>query len=152
MIISLNYSPKEKTLKKKFGNLPVTYIRAVIDNEEELGIFEKCVKRWNFDLSDSDTPDELVEAPKSLRVIRRNPLLTLAAAAETVKNTEGSMSSSLHSPKIGVSKKESEAELGIKKRTRKVLFPSPVIAETGSSNATRMDDFDDRDLESQVFY
>lgn len=50
--ISLSYSPKATTLQKKFGNLPVKYLRTKLENEEELQIFEKALKRFRFNIED----------------------------------------------------------------------------------------------------
>lgn len=53
--LNLYYSPKDVTLRKKIGNLPLKYIRMKIDNEEDLVIFEKAVKNYNFNLGDEGT-------------------------------------------------------------------------------------------------
>lgn len=58
MIVSLFYSPKETTLKKKFGNLPISYYRVNVENEEELTIIEELCREYQFNLSDSDTEEE----------------------------------------------------------------------------------------------
>jgi hypothetical protein len=54
IFISLSYSPKGLTLKKKFGNLPVGYMRTKLDNEDEFKMLEKVVKRYKFNLVDED--------------------------------------------------------------------------------------------------
>ncbi|CAH1383414.1 unnamed protein product [Tenebrio molitor] len=54
IFISLSYSPKGLTLKKKFGNLPVRYMRTKLDNEDEFKMLEKVVKRYKFNLVDED--------------------------------------------------------------------------------------------------
>ncbi|VEN34321.1 unnamed protein product [Callosobruchus maculatus] len=55
--ISLTYSPRGKTLKGKFGNLPVKYMRAKIDKEEEFKILESVVKRYKFNLLSEELED-----------------------------------------------------------------------------------------------
>jgi hypothetical protein len=41
-------------LHKKFGNLPVRYMRTKLDNEEEFKMLEKVVKQYKFNLVDED--------------------------------------------------------------------------------------------------
>jgi hypothetical protein len=41
IFISLSYSPKEKTLKKKFRNIPVKYMRSKLESDEEFKELEK---------------------------------------------------------------------------------------------------------------
>ncbi|VEN51892.1 unnamed protein product [Callosobruchus maculatus] len=55
--ISLTYSPRAKTLKRKFGNLPVKYMRAKIDKESEFKILESVVKRHKFNLLSEELED-----------------------------------------------------------------------------------------------
>lgn len=64
IFISLSYSPKEKTLKKKFGNLPLRYMRTKLENEHEFAILERVVKRYKFNLVDDDTVEELDALPQ----------------------------------------------------------------------------------------
>lgn len=54
VFISLTYSPKATTLKKKFGNLPIRYMRTKVDNDEEFKIMETVVKRYKFNLLDDE--------------------------------------------------------------------------------------------------
>nr|CAI5864677.1 unnamed protein product [Callosobruchus analis] len=52
VFISLSYSPRTATLKRKFGNLPVRYMRERIDMEEDFKILERVGRRYNFNLLD----------------------------------------------------------------------------------------------------
>jgi hypothetical protein len=52
--LSLSYSPMGLTLKNKFGNSPVRYMRTKLDNDEEFKIMKKVVKRYKFNLVDED--------------------------------------------------------------------------------------------------
>nr|CAI5856205.1 unnamed protein product [Callosobruchus analis] len=63
VFISLSYSPRAATLKRKFGNLPVRYMRVKIDKEQDFKILEKVVRRYRFNLL-----DEQVEDPDNSRV------------------------------------------------------------------------------------
>nr|CAH7717937.1 unnamed protein product [Callosobruchus chinensis] len=44
VFISLTYSPRTATLKRKFGNLPVRYMRVRIDKDEDFKILERVVR------------------------------------------------------------------------------------------------------------
>ncbi|CAG9759381.1 unnamed protein product [Ceutorhynchus assimilis] len=56
--VHLTYSPKAITLKRKFGNLPLRYMRTKINNEADFKILEKVVKRYRFNLLDEE-PNEV---------------------------------------------------------------------------------------------
>lgn len=56
--IQLHYCPKDATLRRKFGDLPLKYVRMKVTNEDDLILFEKVVKRYNFDLSDDAHVDD----------------------------------------------------------------------------------------------
>ncbi|XP_030757744.1 uncharacterized protein LOC115883515 [Sitophilus oryzae] len=57
IFISLTYTPRATTLKKKFGNLPIRYMRTRVQNTEDIKILEKVVKRYKFNLIDEDRED-----------------------------------------------------------------------------------------------
>nr|CAI5862115.1 unnamed protein product [Callosobruchus analis] len=57
VFISLSYSPRTATLKRKFGNLPVRYMRVRIDKEQDFKILEKVVRRYHFNLLDEQVED-----------------------------------------------------------------------------------------------
>nr|CAI5821761.1 unnamed protein product [Callosobruchus analis] len=57
VFISLSYSPRATTLKRKFGNLPVRYMRVKIDKEQDFKILEKVVRRYRFNLLDEQVED-----------------------------------------------------------------------------------------------
>lgn len=144
VVVSLTYSPKDSTLKKKFGNLPVAYCRVIVDNEEELSLFEHCVKKYNFDLSDSDTPtiEELEEAP--LPRSARLHILKFRRTSPTKASKNSVPPAPPSSPKIGIV------------RRRREKSPSSIVAEKGSPTTPeqRMQGLDDEDLgmESQAFF
>lgn len=60
VIIKLHYSPKELTLRRKFGNLPIKYCRLNVDSESELYLFEKAIKQFSFNciLEDDETAQQ----------------------------------------------------------------------------------------------
>ena len=62
VFISLSYSPRAATLKRKFGNLPVRYMRAKIESNEDFKILEKVVKRYKYNLLDEEDEGRLVGA------------------------------------------------------------------------------------------
>lgn len=57
--INLTYSPKLETLRRKFGNLPIYYIRTKIDDECDLRIMEMVVRKYKFNLIDDEVTDEM---------------------------------------------------------------------------------------------
>lgn len=69
--VSLSYSPKTTTLKKKFGNLPLKYIRMNIESESEISLFEKAVKRYTFDI-DSDDEEIMVVGESTSKKLKYN--------------------------------------------------------------------------------
>nr|CAI5859160.1 unnamed protein product [Callosobruchus analis] len=52
VFISLSYSPRTATLKRKFGNLPIGYMRERIDKEEDFKILDRVGRRYHFNLLD----------------------------------------------------------------------------------------------------
>ncbi|KAL1488701.1 hypothetical protein ABEB36_014500 [Hypothenemus hampei] len=58
VLISVSYTPKDSTLLKKMGNLPVKYTRIQVHSEEELGLLEKAVQKYNFNIINDD---EIIE-------------------------------------------------------------------------------------------
>lgn len=54
VFVALTYTPKNTTLQKKFGNLPVRYARLKIDNEIELSMLEKAWHAYKFNLTDEE--------------------------------------------------------------------------------------------------
>ncbi|VEN57758.1 unnamed protein product [Callosobruchus maculatus] len=79
--ISLTYSPRGKTLKRKFGNLPVKYMRAKIDKEEEFKILESVVKRYKFNLLSEEL--KIWKETESNRLQRFPSLLVLNGKNDT---------------------------------------------------------------------
>lgn len=68
IFISLSYSPRSTTLKRKFGNLPIRYMRAKLEKEEDFRVLEKVVKRFQFNLLDdeaTDLPQRRLDYPSS---------------------------------------------------------------------------------------
>lgn len=66
VFIFLTYSPRAITLQKKFGNLPIKYIRAHVENESEMKLFERAVKLYHFDLSEEEAMTLQNQAPAIL--------------------------------------------------------------------------------------
>jgi hypothetical protein len=57
IFIALTYSPRGSTLKRKFGNLPVRYLRTKLEKEEEFKILEKVVRKYKFNLLEEQLDD-----------------------------------------------------------------------------------------------
>lgn len=64
IFIHLSYSPRTTTLIRKFGNLPVQYFRAKLENDEQILLFERAVKKYSFNLEEDI---ELIEEQLSKR-------------------------------------------------------------------------------------
>ncbi|XP_050515921.1 uncharacterized protein LOC126890777 [Diabrotica virgifera virgifera] len=72
IFVKLSYSPNNKTLKKKFGYLPIRYMRIKIDNEEEFHVLEDICKRYRFNLLDDEVEEfERYQEKKQLVGINR---------------------------------------------------------------------------------
>lgn len=136
--MSLCYSPKETTLKKKFGNLPVSYVRINADSEEELSMFEQACKRFHFNLSDSETDEEKqsqqqLKTKKSVPVKMKN-LQILAEASEAVSPIQSQSPGVLVSPLRSVRKRSNSS---LKKQPQ----PPQIVEEE-----------EDLGMESQQFF
>ncbi|CAG9772053.1 unnamed protein product [Ceutorhynchus assimilis] len=69
VIVNLTYSPRAATLKRKFGNLPVRYMRTRIDSEEEFKLLEQVVKKFKFNLLDENLEEGSSSQPARLRIL-----------------------------------------------------------------------------------
>ncbi|XP_050517955.1 uncharacterized protein LOC126892466 [Diabrotica virgifera virgifera] len=77
ILIDLVYTPKSTTLSRKFGNLPVKYIRMQINDSNEIGLFEKAMKRYYFDLEEETEalpPPPPPTTTPSIKSIQKEPL------------------------------------------------------------------------------
>ncbi|XP_072380440.1 uncharacterized protein [Diabrotica undecimpunctata] len=87
IFVSLSYTPNSKSLKKKFGNLPVRYMRTKVKTEQEFQILENVVKRYRFNLLD----DELEEFERHQQVQKqlglKRPLYIQEAPDEALAST-----------------------------------------------------------------
>lgn len=66
IFISLTYSPRTVTLRKKFGNLPVRYMRTKIEDEADFKILERVVRKYKFNLLDDqleEVDQRKIESP-----------------------------------------------------------------------------------------
>lgn len=52
--ISSTYTPRNETMKRKLGNLPVNYRRLNLESEEELAVYEEAVKKFKFDIREEE--------------------------------------------------------------------------------------------------
>lgn len=80
--MELHYTPKDATLKKKFGNLPLKYVRMRVADEEQLALFETAVRRYNFDLEEDD--DDSAPPTKNLKQ-QKYPMLLLLPSRKAMK-------------------------------------------------------------------
>ena len=62
IVISLSYTPKDITLKKKFGTLPVRYIRTKLNGgsgfDEKFKKLQNVVLRYRYNLLDEEFDDK----------------------------------------------------------------------------------------------
>ncbi|VEN48679.1 unnamed protein product [Callosobruchus maculatus] len=96
--ISLTYSPRAKTVKRKFENLPVKYMRAKIYKEDEFKILQSVVKRYKLNLLSGELEDMERNRNESSAPIpesgtkRKKRYLELPPSCENVKNIYSSSS------------------------------------------------------------
>nr|CAH7768791.1 unnamed protein product [Callosobruchus chinensis] len=79
VFISLTYSPRTPTLKRKLGNLPVRYMKVRIDKDEDFKILERVVRRYRFNLLDEQVEDidnSRIEGGKRKFYLQPPPLLS----------------------------------------------------------------------------
>lgn len=65
VFVHLAYTPKTETLKAKFGNLPINYVRLATETEEELESFALATKRFDFNLTVGEEVPILVLPPST---------------------------------------------------------------------------------------
>lgn len=58
ILVSPTYCPKNTTMRRKLGNLPVEYRRENVDGEGELALFEKLEKKFKYNLRKEDAEKE----------------------------------------------------------------------------------------------
>ncbi|XP_030763198.1 uncharacterized protein LOC115887825 [Sitophilus oryzae] len=59
IFICLTYTPRHQNLKKKFGDLPIQYIRTkMFEKEKDLKLFETALKRFNFKIRLDEEEEE----------------------------------------------------------------------------------------------
>lgn len=74
IVISLTYSPKNTTMRRKLGNLPVEYRRVNVESDEELALFEELLKNYKFNLrEEEEEEEEQTTAPPSPKKIKCEP-------------------------------------------------------------------------------
>ncbi|XP_072387165.1 uncharacterized protein [Diabrotica undecimpunctata] len=57
IFVHLTYSPNNKTLKKKFGYLPLRYMRVKVENDKEFQVLENICKKYRFNLLDDEVEE-----------------------------------------------------------------------------------------------
>ncbi|CAH1986907.1 unnamed protein product [Acanthoscelides obtectus] len=57
IFVKLTYSPRAATLKRKFGLLPIKYLRTKLDKDAEFQVLERIVKKYRFNLLDEQLED-----------------------------------------------------------------------------------------------
>lgn len=50
VFVHLTYSPRAETLKKKFQQLPLKYMRTKVDDISEFKVLERAVKKFKYNL------------------------------------------------------------------------------------------------------
>lgn len=67
VFVSLSYTPRAQTLKRKFGTLPVRYMKAKISNTEEFAVIQDVIQRYRFNLLDEENDQSLSSSSSSSR-------------------------------------------------------------------------------------
>lgn len=66
IFVSLTYCPRKDRLEKKFGNLPVKYVRTKLENQHEFKLFEKALNKYAFNLEQPQVEEmELLPLPST---------------------------------------------------------------------------------------
>ncbi|CAG9772376.1 unnamed protein product [Ceutorhynchus assimilis] len=86
----------DTTLKKKFGALPIEYMRTRLENDEELELFDKALKKFKFNLDENEIA--IKQGPPILSI--EQSLTTAAASSSEPKPQQSSSSSSSSSKKL----------------------------------------------------
>lgn len=74
MFISLTYSPKNATLKKKLGKFPVDYWRTNGESKEDLALYEEALKKFTRrEEKADDKEEEQARASPAKRIKRELP-------------------------------------------------------------------------------
>ncbi|XP_071055720.1 uncharacterized protein [Onthophagus taurus] len=82
VIIALLYTPKNETLKRKFGNLPVQYMRLGVENETEVQMLASVMHKYVFDLS-VDGDEQFPQIESHRKNLKRQPPPSLSSSSTT---------------------------------------------------------------------
>lgn len=82
--VSLTYTPKTESLSKKFGNLPIDYIRLGLDTPHELDLFEEAMRKFCFNARCDFEGVEDEPSPKKVKYVtdQNEPCNTTPAEVE----------------------------------------------------------------------
>lgn len=113
MILKLSYSPKTTTLERKFGNMPIKYLRTTLESEEDFTLFTHAAHRYNINISEEDDDDDV---PDQVCEVKKLPL-TAGASSSSVDLLEDDRellppppSSQSSKPPKGASRKRKSAD------------------------------------------
>mgnify|MGYP007007722989 CR=1 FL=1 len=67
--------PSAKTLKQKFGNLPIRYMRVNLKDEDDWQILETVVRRYKFNLVSEDPTTTTITNNSFSKIRYPSPIL-----------------------------------------------------------------------------
>lgn len=92
ILILLTYTPKKSTLVRKFGNLPVDYVRTKLETEEELKIYDMALRQFEFNKDDDDDDDDLPLELKELQTMKRKRICMKETSSTPVQSPQAPLS------------------------------------------------------------
>ncbi|XP_025836013.1 uncharacterized protein LOC112906310 [Agrilus planipennis] len=114
VLVKLTYTPKMETLQQKFGNLPVTYYRLPIENEEELSLLKEAFCDFRFGqkeieekmIEQGSSNTQLQILPPPLPSVQEDPQANLGKASSASSSSSSSSSSSVTTARRQVGKRK----------------------------------------------
>ncbi|XP_072375296.1 uncharacterized protein [Diabrotica undecimpunctata] len=164
IFVELTYSPNNKNLKKKFGYLPLRYMRLKIENEGEFHVLENICKKYRFNLLDDEVEEfEKYQQQKHLVGTKRGylpppPLLShfghssgypsiLPSTSSSPFPTTTSPPTNWSHPATATSNDDNN-EPPTKKQKRKVMkIPTTTTTTTTTQNPEDVVDLEDLTME-----
>lgn len=150
IFISLTYCPRQSTLLRKFGNLPVKFMRTQLESERDLRLLQQATARYQFDLDGE-------EEPEASMAIQNNPMAAIEPTAGP--STQGGQNKRSIKDKSQKRKKvkilSNEILLPAKGTTTTAATPTEkedsIIVNISDEEGNDDDDDDDFRFESQAF-
>ncbi|KAK9718358.1 hypothetical protein QE152_g23243 [Popillia japonica] len=108
VLVSLSYSPKTETMRRKLGNLPVRYVRLAAENTEDVELFGVAMKRYKFNVNSEEEEKRMIEDSES--PLQENKATILPSPLSPTTPTASTSGTSDNLSKLSLRKKRKPTE------------------------------------------